>query len=281
MTPPPLQEQDSENFLTKENSTFHDVSRWMVNPEADQQVLWFPSKNDSGIKNQVTTMFLHSARVIGFPVVYYSFAQANTDKADGRSSLTSMMDNIIYQFAHFDSTLANSFKSAIQAGDVFGSPDDFYSRFQLLLRSLLSLDFSGHARMTPVLLFIDDLELPSATTPSSEYHQFLQLLHAATKARLQISPPTSPIISNSDPGPAISGPSSKNPQFGSSLPLPSFLRIVIMSRSLGNQPALIEKVALIRDYRQFMANKKEKGNQRVKAPLTPIAEIHSQSGTEA
>jgi hypothetical protein len=55
-----------------------------------------------------------------------------------------------------------------------------------------------------------------------------------------------------------------------------------MSPSLGNQPALIEKFALIRDYRQFMANKKEKGkgNQRAKAPLTPIAEASSQSGTE-
>jgi hypothetical protein len=282
MTPPRPQEQVSEVFLTGEDTTFHEISRWMVNPEADQQVLWLSAKSDSGTKSQVATMFLNTARVIGLPTVYYSFTQANAETEDGRSSLTSMMDNIIYQFAHFDPTLANSFKSAIQTGDVFSSSDDFNSRFQLLLRSLLSLDFAGNARMSPVLLLIDDLELPTDIPPSSEYNQFLQLLHEATKAKLQVSPPTSPMPTPCSPS-IFSGSGTSNLQSSNSSPLPSFLRIVIMSRTLGNQPALIEKFALIRDYRQFMVSKKEKGkgNQRAKAPLTPIAEISSQSGTEA
>lgn len=300
MTLPRLQGQGSETLL-HHNSTFHEIARWMVNPEAEQQVLWLHGKLEPCTKNNVAATFLEASKVIGFPVVYYSFAQSGVKKEDDQSGLRDMLDSMIYQFSLIDSTIADAFDVAIKENEGFQF-QDFYSRSQFLLRTLLSLSYAEHTKMYPSLLLIDDLEPSNSTSSVPEYDQLLQILHAASNATHQASFAPSPVFPSPDSSfsPDISSSSAPNAQ-RASLPFPPFLRIVVLSRSLGNNPSLIEQFACIRDGHRLIGARnsndkatklyscavngpnKGKGKERASSEtpsLIPIAEVNSQAGLD-
>lgn len=303
MTFPCFQGQGIET-ISHHNATFHEIAQWMVNHEVEHSVFWLHGKFETGAtKNQVVATFLEASKVIGFPVAYYSFAQGrNGRQSDQFSNLTDMLNSTIYQLSLSDSKLADAFHPFIE-GEAFGS-QDYRARFQLLLYALFSLSYAEQARLSPILLLIDDLEPSNSGSPSPEYNHLLQVLHTASVATHLASSASSPVFPSPDSSFSPDSSSSTiSKTRGVSLPFPPFLRIIVLSRSLGANPALIEQFAYIRDIHRLVAarngndkaaklyncavngpNHKGKGREIAHSPevssLIPIAEANSQASGE-
>lgn len=221
------------------------IARWMVNPEVKQQVFWLHGKFEAGTAgSQLGAALLEASKLIKFPAAYCSLSKGSNKAVQNivRDALGSM----IYQLSLFDDSLAGSFHAMITKSSMTFSSLDFFARFQLLLQTLRSLSFEDIAKRYPMLLIIDELE-PSddGGVPSPEYNEILQILHAASIT----TPASSPSSDTRFPLDSFS-PSSNfaipNPHhYRDSLSFPKFLRIVVLSRSLGNSPSIIEEFALI------------------------------------
>jgi hypothetical protein len=276
------------------NTPFKEIVRWMVDHEPEHQVFWLHGKFESGTaRSQVVAALLETSKMTGFPVAYYSFPQSATESKPNQQS-QSMLGSMIYQLSLCNQDLAGAFNTAIaESSEAFVSLD-FYSRFQIILHTLLSLSISEQAASFPVLLIIDNIDPSNAGLPSLEYDQLLQILYTASVATRAVTPASSP-VPGSPFGPD-EWPTSFPAAHYNSLPLPSFLRIVVLSHSLGNNPSLIEKFAFIRAdghrisgmrfprrlYNPTVnSSHKGKARERVpldRAPLIPIAEVNSQAG---
>ncbi|KAF9448271.1 hypothetical protein P691DRAFT_801037 [Macrolepiota fuliginosa MF-IS2] len=296
---PRLQDQGNEAPF-HDNATFQEITQWLVDHNAEHSVLWLHGKLEAGTKKQAAATFLEASKFIGFPAAYYSFSQGSKTKQDG--PLLHMVNGLIYQLSLFNPSLANAFDLAIGEEAEAAESQDF-SRFQSLLRALSSLSHTEQTKLYPTLIMIDDLEPSDSGSPSPEFNRLLPILYAASVSAQVASTSSSPVAPSPDSSP--SSPSSTSKYQLESLPFPSFLRILVLSRSLGNKPALIEQFAYIRDIHRLVGVRntsdkaaklynhavngpnfkgKGKGKERahpLESPLLiPIAEANSQTGED-
>ncbi|KAJ3571743.1 hypothetical protein NP233_g3561 [Leucocoprinus birnbaumii] len=180
-----------------------------------------------------------------------------------------------------------------ESNEPFGS-QDFYSQFQAILHTLSKLSSKGEVKLFPLLFVIDDLEPMIGEESSEEFTLLLQALYSASTATTAPTP-----VSSSSTLDLQSNISTTSTSFNravilrESLGFPPFLRILVLSRSLGDKPSLIEKFAFIRDGHHSSNGKPNKlhssatkarnnaSNNREEisldyAPLNTIAEANSQ-----
>lgn len=233
------------------NIAFQHICRWMVDVDAEHQVFWLHGKFESGTaRSPLVPALLEASKTLGFPAAYYSFSRGHTQATYHRKSCD-MLNSLVYQLSLFDTSIATTFSDMTTHSNAPFESLDFFAQFQVLLHSLSKLSTSDEVKLFPMLLLIDDLEPMSGGEPSEDFSRLIQALYSASVATSVTTPVSS---SSSLDRPLNYTPTPSSTYSGilrESLAFPPFLRIVVLSRSLGDKPCVIEKFAFIRDGHQL------------------------------